>query len=246
MKSKYIFIILISVLCHSFLNAQHTNREAEIWVNGACGMCEDRIERTALGTRGVSLANWDVETKLLKLTVSDKFKEDRIHYNLASVGHDTKKMLAPDPVYNALPACCHYRPDDGHDHSGHEDHELHSSMVMGNVLETDKEGRNPLPGANIFWAGSSIGVISDEKGFFEIPFTGEFDELVVSYVGYGRDTIHVHEAMAFEVEFNRARGLEEVKIVYRTKASSFDLKNAFNVQNMSGKELLRALKQIQL
>lgn len=240
MKPGNRIAILLLLLLATGLHGQDAKQELSIWVNGACGMCEDRIERTALDTRGVTSANYNLETKTLSLTITEKFKEERLHYNIASVGHDTKKMVAPDAVYNALPGCCHYRPDDGHDHSGHEDHVDKAPHVIGRVIESDATGTSPLPGANVFWAGTTIGAISDEKGFFEIELTDKTDQLVVSYVGYGRDTFHIHEQIAFEVEFNRTQGLEEVKIVYRTSSTTFDLKNPFNVQHMHEKELLKA------
>mgnify|MGYP006287043099 CR=1 FL=1 len=243
---KRIIITNIILFALFFQLDGQTMNKLSVWVNGVCGMCEDRIERTALGTRGVSSANWDSESKTLELKVSDRFKENRLHYNLASAGHDTREMVAPDPVYNALPACCHYRPDDGHDHAGHDhgtgehDHALHADRVIGKVTERDSEGSAPLPGANVYWAGTTTGAISDENGFFEISMSEVTDHLVVSYVGYGKDTLKVTEPMAFEVEFNKTRGLEEVQIIYRRDATTFDLDNPFNVQEMHEKELLKA------
>ncbi|MFC2129761.1 TonB-dependent receptor domain-containing protein, partial [Bacteroidota bacterium] len=189
--------------------------------------------------RGVSSANWDVDSKMLHLEVSDKFKLERLHYNIASVGHDTKTMLAPDPVYKALPDCCHYRVEDESPDVVHSQG-LYSSKVRGIVLEVDTEARAPLQGANIYWAQTSLGAITDSTGYFEIDLTLASSELVVSYVGYGRDTIEVNEAKAFEIEFNTALGLDEVVITYRTSATSFNMKNPFNVQEMHEKELLKA------
>jgi len=88
----------------------------QLWVNGLCGMCEQRIEKAALKTRGVESASWDADSKTLVIAYhGERFKTDRLHYAIASVGYDTRLYSAPDPVYAALPGCCKYRDFDSHD-----------------------------------------------------------------------------------------------------------------------------------
>ncbi len=78
-------------------------------VYGNCGMCENRIEKAALGVEGVNSADWDKETKMLKLTCDvSKAKVEKVHKAIAKVGHDTDKAKADDEVYSNLPACCKY------------------------------------------------------------------------------------------------------------------------------------------
>ena len=79
----------------------------KVW--GNCGMCENRIEKAALGVEGVNSADWDKETKMLKLTCdASKAKVETIHKAIAKVGHDTDKAKADDEVYSKLPGCCKY------------------------------------------------------------------------------------------------------------------------------------------
>lgn len=78
-------------------------------VNGKCGMCKARIEKTAKVT-GVSKAVWDDKTKKLSLTYDPaKVKTDAVLKALAAVGHDTDKFKSTDKAYNSLPGCCKYR-----------------------------------------------------------------------------------------------------------------------------------------
>ena len=78
-------------------------------VYGSCGMCENRIEKAALGVEGVNSADWDKETKMLKLTCdASKAKVETIHKAIAKVGHDTDKVKADDEIYSNLPGCCKY------------------------------------------------------------------------------------------------------------------------------------------
>lgn len=86
------------------------SKTEKIKVYGNCGMCETRIEKAVKAVDGVTAADWNKETKMLDVTFDDaKVKIDDIHKAVAKVGHDTDKVKADDKVYQALPACCHYR-----------------------------------------------------------------------------------------------------------------------------------------
>ncbi|MCF8331953.1 MAG: heavy-metal-associated domain-containing protein [Bacteroidales bacterium] len=79
-------------------------------VYGNCGMCENRIEKTAKSMDGVTSAKWDKESEMLTITYDpDKVELMSVHKALAEVGHDTKKVKADDKTYSGLPGCCKYR-----------------------------------------------------------------------------------------------------------------------------------------
>ncbi|MBI9052757.1 MAG: efflux RND transporter periplasmic adaptor subunit [Bacteroidales bacterium] len=81
---------------------------SEFFVNGACGMCKERIEKAALSVNGVQSAEWNEESKIIQVSYNSKIKLMEIHQAIAKVGHDTKMVKANDDVYNALPECCKY------------------------------------------------------------------------------------------------------------------------------------------
>ncbi|HZH71220.1 MAG TPA: cation transporter [Mariniphaga sp.] len=84
-------------------------RTGNFEVKGNCGMCEKTIEKAALSVDGVGNADWNKESKLLKVTFDDtKTSEDKIQSAIAKSGYDTKNYKAKDEVYNKLPACCKY------------------------------------------------------------------------------------------------------------------------------------------
>ncbi|WP_187478483.1 TonB-dependent receptor domain-containing protein [Amniculibacterium sp. G2-70] len=101
-KTLYIFVLLLS----TFAFAQSTKIEA--WVNGDCGMCKERIEKTAK-KNGATSANWNDETKMLNVEFdAAKTSLDKILEDIAAVGHDNEKYKAKDEVYEKLSGCCHY------------------------------------------------------------------------------------------------------------------------------------------
>ena len=232
--------VLFSSLTHVSISAMNIMESdtVSIWVNGLCGMCKTRIEQAALKTKGVESAQWDSETRILKVqTNPEKFKESRLHFRIASAGHDTRSLLAPDQVYNSLPGCCKYRDFETHDEATGGG----KNKVTGFVYETDgEENRAGLPGANVYWLGFGSGTITDETGLFQIEIPEKAHMLVISYVGYGSDTLHISEPVELEFEFRKSQLLEEVQIIYRVKPTSFSFTSAFKIQTISENELTKA------
>ena len=66
--------------------------------------------------------------------------------------------------------------------------------VSGTVYGKDASGNiQALEGANIYWQGSNIGVISDSAGNFTIKKTDEHNKLITHFVGYLSDTLTLNE-----------------------------------------------------
>jgi membrane fusion protein, copper/silver efflux system len=88
---------------------QQSNQQVSFQVRGNCEMCKDRIERAATSLDGVIKADWDKETKVLKMILNpSKIDVDKVQAVIAGVGHDTDKYLSTEEAYNALPVCCKY------------------------------------------------------------------------------------------------------------------------------------------
>ena len=81
----------------------------EFKVYGNCGSCKARIEKAAKSVEGVRAADWNKETKLIKVAF-DPGKTDihKIHMAIAMAGHDTDMRKASQEAYDKLPACCKY------------------------------------------------------------------------------------------------------------------------------------------
>lgn len=80
----------------------------EFFVAGNCGMCQARIENTAMKMDGVQSAIWDKDSKLVTIKATAGVTQEMVEQAIAKSGHDTKTAKAEDTVYKALPGCCHY------------------------------------------------------------------------------------------------------------------------------------------
>ncbi|QWX83129.1 heavy-metal-associated domain-containing protein [Cellulophaga sp. HaHaR_3_176] len=110
------FMALFTVLAF----AQDKNKKMEFDVNGKCGMCKERIEKAALGVKGVKYASWDIPTHQLSV-IMDERKTDamKIKTAIVAVGHDTKELKATEEAYNSVHPCCLYREDNSDDGNLH-------------------------------------------------------------------------------------------------------------------------------
>ena len=109
MKKNYLLVVMILFFSMSFSQT----KSQMIFVDGVCGMCEKRIESNCLATKGIKMADWNKENRMLKVIFNEKkISLDEIHKKVASIGHDTKLETAPDEAYNMLDMCCKYRDEE--------------------------------------------------------------------------------------------------------------------------------------
>ncbi len=110
---KHFIVICVLAFMQSTLIGQTTEiHTAEFPVSGLCGMCDSRIEETAKKA-GATVAEWDDATGVLYVEFPGKeIPLEDIRYAIAQAGHDNGAFLAPDAVYDELPGCCQYRPEE--------------------------------------------------------------------------------------------------------------------------------------
>jgi len=94
--------------------------EVTFWVDGICGMCEDRIETALLNTKGVWAAEWNASNHQVAVVYNPKkIMELDLHQAVAAAGHDTKKVKATDAAYAKVHGCCKYRSPEVRNEHGH-------------------------------------------------------------------------------------------------------------------------------
>ncbi|MFN5169205.1 MAG: TonB-dependent receptor [Cyclobacteriaceae bacterium] len=113
--------------------------------------------------------------------------------------------------------------------------------LMGLVVEKNAKGVDqPLPGANVYWLGTSIGTTTRDNGVFMIDRLAGADRLVVSYVGYRADTLLITDQTSIKVELAADNELQEVVVEGWRPTSRVDLASSINTVIMDEKELFKA------
>ena len=110
-------------------------------------------------------------------------------------------------------------------------------MIMDQENPKDNLG---VAGATVNWLNTNIGTITNEKGWFTIPFKKEYKKLVISYIGYKTDTIIVRDLTPihhFIIINNELKGITIRSKRDAVQKSLFATANTFTVNN---DELLKA------
>ena len=117
---KKIATVIVAILFTTITFAQEKNKKMTFEVDGKCEMCKMRIEKAALGVKGVKYALWDIPSHELSLIIDERKTDPmKIKTALVAVGHDTKELKATDEAYDSVHPCCKYRDDDTDDSDEH-------------------------------------------------------------------------------------------------------------------------------
>ena len=238
--NKYIKLILIIFLANTLHSQDNVHTAPDkLWVDGVCEMCKKRIEKIANSTKGVSNADWSIETHFLSFDKNlSLFNREDLIENITNAGHDTKEKSAPENKYEDLPPCCHYR-----EVIDEVEHKLDENKLTGVVYELDdKNNKVPLLGAYILNLNDNIAASTDEDGKFELNLRDEHAKLVVSYIGYKNDTVDVdlHEYNHYEITMSNSVLLDEIHISYEKRSTEISFNSSHKVENIGLKELKKA------
>ena len=102
----------------------------------------------------------------------------------------------------------------------------------------DKSGE-PLINANVIWAGTNTGTITDINGFFNLTRIAKTNLLAVSYIGFDSDTIKVTDTHQPLNIILKEHEMAEVQIVGR-RLGIIKSRGLMNEMNISSTELTRA------
>lgn len=112
------------------------------------------------------------------------------------------------------------------------------AKVRGVVKDSAGE---PLPGANVAWVNTKIFTVTAEDGSFSVDKPKDRETLVISYIGFENDTIHVDsENVKLEIVLREGLSLGEVNVVRRRFGTTKLRSSAMNVDIISSAELSRA------
>jgi len=118
---------------------------------------------------------------------------------------------------------------------------LSQSKVEGMVMEKNSGNEHmALSGANVYWLNSQTGTITDDQGLFSIPYSKEYDKLIISYVGFKTDTLIVNEPRMIRHFLRPSNALDEVVVQQERHAVEKTFFSARNVITVNSAELLKA------
>jgi outer membrane receptor for ferrienterochelin and colicin len=115
-----------------------------------------------------------------------------------------------------------------------------SQIIEGTVFGNDESGKQPLPGVNIFWEGTSNGTATSPDGSFKIKQNNGQHMLVFSFVGYESKVVHVHNTDPIEVVLKPNLELAEVLVVKKSRGTYLSTINPIQTENIGGAELHKA------
>ena len=97
-----------------------------------------------------------------------------------------------------------------------------------------------MPGANVYWMNTAEGVVTNLDGEFTISNSGNYTNLIISYVGFKSDTIEIKNKNFIKHYLKPESTLDAVNIKAISKTSSVSYLTSQNIINVSSEELLKA------
>ena len=95
---------------------------------------------------------------------------------------------------------------------------------------------------NVYWVNTTEGTATDAEGYFELKRPSKsYKQLVISYIGFEKDTVSVEKKQKdIEIFLRINKELKEVKIVSREPSAHIDRMSSRSVQEITGAELCKA------
>lgn len=112
-----------------------------------------------------------------------------------------------------------------------------SAHAWGIVLDDKGE---PLVGANVYWAGTTVGVATDVDGRFQLEPVKSTNLLVTSFMGFRNDTTEVTSHSELTIVLVSDLLLEEVDIVERKMAVLRSRISPLTTETLTGEALCMA------
>ena len=96
---------------------------------------------------------------------------------------------------------------------------MFASNMQAQVYGTVKDSTGEVvPGANVFWMNTGQGVTTKEDGSFSISKPSKSHMLIVSFIGFQNDTIHVNgKNQKLDIVLRDGVELNEVNVVSQSR-----------------------------
>jgi outer membrane receptor protein involved in Fe transport len=114
---------------------------------------------------------------------------------------------------------------------------LAQETIKGSVTFDNNQ---PLEGVNVFWKNTTVGVITNAKGEFQIKKDTTSSLLVLSYTGFNTVEVDVQSQQTINVKLEIDNTLDEITIKKIRGGLQKSSLTASNMQTMTAKEFLKA------
>jgi outer membrane receptor for ferrienterochelin and colicin len=110
-------------------------------------------------------------------------------------------------------------------------------IVLGG---TSRNQSIALNGANVYWMDSQRGTVTDQNGYFSLPYVKEATKLIISFVGYTSDTLTISGPRQMEHVLNPSNDLDEVVVIKKKQAIQKGYFETRSIITINSAELLKA------
>ncbi len=120
--------------------------------------------------------------------------------------------------------------------------QVSAQSVTGTVLADGPEG-TALFGANVLWAGTTVGAATDADGRFTVPAPDAWPaRLVATYVGFRSDTLLLDAPLTIPLRFRLRASvdMQMVEVVERVSGTQLSTRTTIATEIIGQKELKRA------
>lgn len=115
------------------------------------------------------------------------------------------------------------------------------ARVSGQVVELTEGREQAVAGANVYWAHTTTGVSTDVEGRFELPWPSDQAALVISFVGYRSDTLHLTKvSQQLKIALQADSQLDEVTVAARQAGTHLSRLNPITTMEITSAELCKA------
>ncbi|MDB0614524.1 TonB-dependent receptor [Tenacibaculum dicentrarchi] len=115
------------------------------------------------------------------------------------------------------------------------------SEFKGMIMDKNNQKNNlGVYGASVHWLDTNVGVTTNEKGWFTIPYKTEYKKLVISFVGFKTDTITINSLKPIHHFLKESNALNEVVVKSKKSATQKSYLASQNLVTINSAELLKS------
>jgi outer membrane receptor for ferrienterochelin and colicins len=118
---------------------------------------------------------------------------------------------------------------------------LGQTKLEGKIYDTSDSDQMGLPGASVFWEGTTVGTSTNVAGVFSIRRVKQTSRLIISFVGYKSDTIMVSPDETYiKHSLRQQNKLNEIFVYGKTAGTHINKIDPILTLNITGAELKKA------